>query len=590
MGSWEVTAAGGSGREIGNIMETSGRMEHRQSNVGSYYFKHDSEEEIDVNESEPEETSVQLDEYKRVEPISNLLHNSDKPYRKALNYSQEDIHALATKAELLVLKTSAHNDSDDDESDESNEEDDIQGYCSETSEKEPENSESVSLPPEYLQSPDSASSGPDPLPGKVADQNSGSTQQQEENSLQLSGTWDHDLQEQYLSEGSTLGSWDNSMKSVLCFGEDYSHYIRRRSELPSLENIQTNICGLEGSPRNHKNEEIDPIILLRMSERDWISAVHELNEKKETNFGEKENYERMITTCNVNLEILRSLDISPETIRLKCLPQDHKDLLDTWELLLADLKKRLNQYNAYSKINCDIEQFSAQLEGVTKDRAELDSSEDTDVFAQMEMMQSILSLLEEMRPTLLETSTSVHHLLSSVSSTQPEDVQKISLVCFCKQELILLNRKWEEAHCEATTTLEQCEESLRRRQSLERDLSQIEQWVGREHWVTRTRRTFSKSSLDSVFDKEKILSLKQQLDNLKESKSVSKSYFDQYSKYLDLADKQLVVPPDPLPCVKVWGDSCLPLLVVTSVIMIYTYYYPLNWYEKVCRLYHMVAW
>ena len=53
------------------------------------------------------------------------------------------------------------------------------------------------------------------------------------------------LQEQYLSEGSTLGSWDNSMKSVLCFGEDYSNYNRRKSELPSLENITISVCGLE---------------------------------------------------------------------------------------------------------------------------------------------------------------------------------------------------------------------------------------------------------------------------------------------------------------------------------------------------------
>ena len=53
------------------------------------------------------------------------------------------------------------------------------------------------------------------------------------------------FQEQYLSEGSTLGTWDNSMKSVLCFGEDYSNYIRRKSELPSLENISIGVCGLE---------------------------------------------------------------------------------------------------------------------------------------------------------------------------------------------------------------------------------------------------------------------------------------------------------------------------------------------------------
>ena len=76
------------------------------------------------------------------------------------------------------------------------------------------------------------------------------------------------LQEQYLSEGSALGSWDNSMKSVLCFGEDYSNYIRcdttsdntatgcfnyrRRSELPSLDHssLSANICGLQVGGRN----------------------------------------------------------------------------------------------------------------------------------------------------------------------------------------------------------------------------------------------------------------------------------------------------------------------------------------------------
>ena len=56
----------------------------------------------------------------------------------------------------------------------------------------------------------------------------------------LSGTWEHDIQEQYVSEGSVLAAWDNSMKSVLCFGEDYSNYIRRRSELPSIDIISSN--------------------------------------------------------------------------------------------------------------------------------------------------------------------------------------------------------------------------------------------------------------------------------------------------------------------------------------------------------------
>lgn len=569
-------------------MESSGRLEQQKmSNVGSYYFKHESEEEIDTHESEPEETSVQLEKEQRVEPISNLIENSDKPYKKALNYSQEDIHALASKAELLVLKTSAHNDDseDEDDSEYTDEEDDITSYCtSEISERNAEYLEPTSHPTPATETP-----GQETQAGKVADvnQDNSGMQQQEENSLQLSGTWDHDLQEQYLSEGSTLGSWDNSMKSVLCFGEDYSNYIRRKSELPSLENITISVCGLESSPRTQAKDDIDPIILLRMSERDWISAIHELNEKKETNFGEKDNFERMITTCTVNLEILKSLKITEETHRPKCLPRDHKDLVDTWELLLSDLNKKLGQCITYNKINKDIEQFTMLLDNVAHSRDELDKDEKTDVFRQMDKLQVILSQLEQMRPSMLDTSTSVHHLLSSVPSTQPEDVQKISLVCFCKQELILLSGRWDESHCEATASLANCHDLLKQRQNLEREMADLKLWVGRQRWATRT---FSKLSQDIVFDTEKVGQLKQTLRDLHESRIVSKSYFEQTLKYLDIAEEQLVVSADPLPCVKARGDSYLPLLVVTSVIVFYSYYYPINWWDKACRLYHLVGW
>jgi hypothetical protein len=561
-------------------MESLGRLgQKRMSNVGSYYFKHESEEETDTHESEPEGTSVQLEKQQRVEPISNMLENSDKPYKKVLNYSQEDIHALASKAELLVLKTSAHND----DSDYSGEEDDIESYCSEISEHKAEYPESP-----QLQAPDIEHDAPETGEEKVCDANqvSSGMQQQEENSLHLSGTWDHDLQEQYLSEGSTLGSWDNSMKSVLCFGEDYSNYIRRKSELPSLENITISVCGLEGSPRNQPHDAVDPIILLRMSERDWISAIHELKEKKETNFGEKENFERMITTCNVNLEILRSLVITEESNRPKCLPRDHKDLVDTWELLLSDLNKKLGQCITYNKINQDIEQFSSKLDTMAEDREELNRDEETDVFKQMETSQRILSQLEVMKPSMLDTSTSVYHLLSSVSSTLPEDVQKISLVCFCKQELILLSEKWDESHSEATTSLAMCEDQLRERQGMERELADLKLRVGRERWPVRT---FSRQSVSSALDKDRIGDLKQQLKKMHESGAVSKSYFIQTLKYLEFADKQLVVPQDALPCVKTRGDTYLPLLVVTSVIVFYSYYYPVNWWEKACKLYHLMA-
>lgn len=558
-------------------MEGLGRLEQRKmSNVGSYYFQHESEEEIDTHESEPEETSVQLEKQQRVEPVTNMQETSDKPYKKTLNYSQEDIHALASKAELLVLKTSAHND----DSDYSDEEDDITSHCSEISDHKPDH-------PSNLPLLITEKAAPETQGEKVEDDNqdNSSMQQQEENSLQLSGTWDHDLQEQYLSEGSTLGTWDNSMKSVLCFGEDYSNYIRRKSELPSLENISMSVCGLEGSPRDQPPDTVDPIILLRMSERDWISAVHELNEKKETNFGEKENFERMITTCNVNLEILKSLVITEESNRPKCLPRDHKDLVETWEVLLSDLNKKLGQCITYNKINQDIEKFTIKMDTLAQDRAVLDCDDETDVYKQIEKLQMILSHLEVMKPSMLETSTSVFHLLSSVSSTHPEDVQKISLVCFCKQELIFLSEKWDEFHSEATTSLTMCEDLLREKQVMERDLAELKVRVRRERWPVRT---FSRKSVDSVLNKDKVTELKQQLKKLDESRTVSKSYFIQTLKYLEFAEEQLVPTQGSLPCVKK-EDSYLPLLVVTSVIVFYSYYYPVNWWEKACKLYYLMA-
>jgi len=565
-------------------MEAIGRIEKKKlSNVGSYYFKHESEEEVETHDSDSEEeTSVQVKKDQPAQPISNLLQNSDKPYKKVLNYSQEDIHALATQAELLVLKTSAHND----ESELSEEEENVRDMSSEELERRVEGSESVQKYTEYpslqltLKKPENDAE-------KVVDDISDnpSMQQQEENSLQLSGTWDHDLQEQYLSEGSTLGSWDNSMKSVLCFGEDYSNYIRRKSELPSLENISIGVCGLEGSPRHQKTEEIDPIILLRMSERDWINTIHELNEKKETNFGDRENFERLITTCNVNLDILKSLKITEETNGPKCLPRDHKDLIDTWELLLSNLTGQLNQCISYSSINQEIEQLTNVLDNLTESADK--ETETGELYRQMEKLQCILSQLESIRPIMSTTSTSVHHLLSSVSSTSPEDVQKISLVCFCKQELTLLSERWDNSHSEATERLTNCELFLMQRKALEKEMADLKLWVGRERWK---RRTFMKPSVNILFDMEKVAELKHQLHSLHVNRAISKSYFEQTLKYLDIAEEQLTLGAGSMPCIKGRGDSYLPLLVVTSVIVFYSYCYPVNWWDKACKLYHLVGW
>ena len=87
------------------------------------------------------------------------------------------------------------------------------------------------------------------------------------------------------------------------------------------------------------SNDVDPVILLRMSERDWLTVVSDLNneqvndilehetydahnidtQEQDTSFGDVENYERLIQTCDVNLDTLRNVKFSSD-VTPKCLP------------------------------------------------------------------------------------------------------------------------------------------------------------------------------------------------------------------------------------------------------------------------------
>merc|ERR1711953_893861 len=237
-------------------------------------------------------------------------------HKTKLNYSQEDIHALASKAELLGLTGSNH---------------DLRVASSDRAgipageNEDRGNKKRSECFPDDADTPDL----------DIIDTNY--------DEPCLSGTWEHDIQEQYLSEGSALGTWDNSMKSVLCFGEDYSNYIRRRSELPSIDIISSNTedC-LQNSPRGMRVQGPDPVLVLRMSERNWLNVLTELNtEDNQAAFGETEHFQRLIKTCKTNIDTLSTIRISADVVP-RCLPQDHNDLLATWEELLGELNGRLS--------------------------------------------------------------------------------------------------------------------------------------------------------------------------------------------------------------------------------------------------------
>ena len=190
-------------------------MERERSNVGTFFFKY---EEIPEGSNKPEKVEgakESVSQPSSSEMRQQLLEKTNslaRLHKTKLNYSQEDIHALATKAELLVLTGSNHDLRVSSSDGAGPEEEDEDRRTRKRSECFPDDADTPDL--------------------DIIDTN------YEEPCL--SGTWEHDIQEQYLSEGSALGTWDNSMKSVLCFGEDYSNYIRRRSELPSIDIISSN--------------------------------------------------------------------------------------------------------------------------------------------------------------------------------------------------------------------------------------------------------------------------------------------------------------------------------------------------------------
>ena len=82
-------------------------MERERSNVGTFCFKYEELPERQKHQEKQESPPVSLKEEMRTggrESRSSLA----ELHRTKLNYSQEDIHALASQAELLVLTGSNH--------------------------------------------------------------------------------------------------------------------------------------------------------------------------------------------------------------------------------------------------------------------------------------------------------------------------------------------------------------------------------------------------------------------------------------------------------------------------------------------------
>ena len=79
----------------------------------------------------------------------------------------------------------------------------------------------------------------------------------------------------------------------------------------------------QNSPRDMRTGGLDPVLALRRSERNWLNVLTELNtEVNQAAFGEIEHFQRLMATCQTNIETLSTIKISADVVP-KCLPQDH---------------------------------------------------------------------------------------------------------------------------------------------------------------------------------------------------------------------------------------------------------------------------
>ena len=79
----------------------------------------------------------------------------------------------------------------------------------------------------------------------------------------------------------------------------------------------------QNSPRDMRVQGLDPVLVLRMSERNWLNVLTELNtEDNQAAFGETEHFQRLIKTCKTNIDTLSTIRISADVVP-RCLPQDH---------------------------------------------------------------------------------------------------------------------------------------------------------------------------------------------------------------------------------------------------------------------------
>ena len=172
-------------------------------------------------------------------------------------------------------------------------------------------------------------------------------------------------------------------------------------------------------------------------------------------------------------------------------------------------------------------------------------------------------------------------------SSDAKNVQRVSLLCICRQEISLLCARVQENTEQITDLIKDCEKSTKEKLYLDQELLVIDQHFNKSKW---RRGKISASAEIEDLNEEKVSFLKKLLCDLRSKHAVNNDYFEKSSKSLERVSRYLSKTEEASQAGTEGSEgtggflfSCLPVVVVTSAIMVCNYISPVTFLGRFCR-------
>jgi len=387
------------------------------------------------------------DEYSIREDFSDS--DSDNVIEISLHYSKEDVHALAVKAEQLVLKSTRFESwqpVNTDTSSDSDYESKLSRECFISS--EPNIFQRRSSPcrarlnsrrkdwrnslPECLEyfSPTLPSLSPPLSHSKLASQAT----------TPLSDLWE---QEQYLSESQGSESQDQSYaRSILNFGEDYAAVL---AESFNTESSGSDAC--LSQPRQRREGRRDTKVSEFEKSKTAAQYIYRKiqSQRKERLFGSCKELEDHLKVCRKNLNLLKERKSFEKIFRDEFSQNYLKNLIKKWNQLTEKLQEMLQQCLEFKALTESIEDVKDELMNL----GDVDTNKEDNTGSGLDKCKRSLSRLVQLKEELFHLNLSVHDLICQVSLAGQQR-SNVSLLYQSKEEVIGLYRLWEDAHKKVT--------------------------------------------------------------------------------------------------------------------------------------------